>query len=362
MRVRQPAPGHMRQLNSSYRSPARATLRDARVQAFKPPLVAPPPHGFDGGVVLGESKRDLRLRHSRYWEATDRFDVTAEFQEKLDGPYIYFGPLYDHFGHTMAEMVHRLIPSIKIFGKGKFLLVDQIGRTRGAQEPTVPKFLRDIFELLSISLNDFHIIGDNSIVSELHICEQGSDFGGGPKEGYLGYLSNFVHPRLDARFRDEKYGEKLYVSRSKIKSGGVFLGESYLEALLEEEGFRILHPEEHSIIFQMHAYRSATILVFSEGSACHGLELLGEQAVGMCHILERRENHREIFRRVISPRAHEFYQLRGSINLGTRIEKPGGWKPPGSFIFISVRLRRPGRVFSFSRASQVRKFQKICLF
>jgi len=59
----------------------------------------------------------------------------------------------------------------------------------------------------------------------------------------------------------------------------------------------------------MKLYRNAEVIVFPEGSACHGVELLGAKAADVIVFIPRREDHRSIFGCVLSPRSKEYLSL-----------------------------------------------------
>lgn len=323
---------------ASYRPPMKAVLPEARVQAFRHPLVAPPPIGFNGGIVIDDASPHQRLRHSRCWSPVDHFDPSLDFSRRLDGRFLYFGPIYDHFGHVMAEMIHRLIPSLKQFGRRQLLMVDLVHDGPARTHADLPSFLKDVLRIAGVGEGQVTIVHEDVTVSELMVCEQGSDLGFGPKDGYLSYLSEIVSPQLDALLPRRHTGSKVYVSRSGLPPGGSFLGESYVEEHLADEGFMIFHPQNFDLLVQMQVYRSADVLVFPEGSACHGTELLGEHELGACHILERRRDHRHVFDRILRPRAREIYRLEGSPDIGTALIYP----PDGSLLeHLGLWLFRP---------------------
>jgi hypothetical protein len=78
-----------------------------------------------------------------------------------------------------------------------------------------------------------------------------------------------------------------------------------------------MKPGSMTLVEQMNTYRRADSVVFSEGSACHGVELLGSKSLGNVHLIERRVNHREIFRRVLEPRSKYYSVFEGTTPLGT---------------------------------------------
>lgn len=302
------------QLFSDYGAPERREISRATVQAFEAPIVSGPPYGFRGGLVLGDSGSDLRLRHSRYWRPVDTFRESSIRPKFLQGDYTLIGPYYAHFGHTMSEFVHRIIPSFEFGFPKKYLLVSDAYKSE-KQEMKIPVFLKEIFYFMGIEETEVSILGCDAIIEKLLVCEQGSDFGGGPKRGYLNYLDRFTISRLESLVGAPWEIEKVYVSRSKLLHGGNYLGERYIEALLKIEGFSIVYPEEMTFVDQMQVYRSAEKLIFSEGSSCHGIEFFGNAALRECHVIERRKSHREIFTRIFRERSRKYSTLTDSVEL-----------------------------------------------
>ena len=206
---------------------AHRVLREARIQAFKRPQLGPPGIGFRGGVVLEE--QDNRLRHQRHGAPYDSFDPDAEYHHRVHGEFLYGGPVCRHFGHFMAEMVHRIVPSILLHGGLPFIFVTLAAKGDGvASLEMIPGYAQDVLRLLGIQENTFLLIDKNSIVDHLFVVQQGSHLGGPPEPGYLDDLREYIEPRLDAIHEGEKRPKKVYVSR-KGMGGGFFLGEGYLE-------------------------------------------------------------------------------------------------------------------------------------
>lgn len=289
---------------------------NAQIQAYQPPIVAPFPQGFRGGLVLGESATDQKLRHTRYWRPVDSFDADRSHHETLDGEYIFAGPIYNHFGHFMAEMIHRVVPSKRKFDKHPWLFVTDIDAPESVVQESLPKMCLDVLSFLEIPPEKIEVVSRNKIVHRVLICEQGSDLGGGPKPGYLDDLRVFTERRIGPLHQDDPAISKVYVSRSAL-SGGGFLGEGYLEELLVGEGYTIFRPERHSVSRQMDVYRKSDIVIFPEGSAAHGVELLGSGMLKTCALLVRRTDHQLLFERVLEPRARRFHSLNASVVLGT---------------------------------------------
>ncbi len=107
------------------------------------------------------------------------------------------------------------------------------------------------------------------------------------------------------------------MSRSRIIHGGLLLGERYLEDQLQREGWTVLHPQDLPLAGQMQAYRRARQVLFAEGSACHGVELLGSLGLAHCVLLPRRAESLHVFQATLRPRARRFDVLPRATLLGS---------------------------------------------
>ena len=285
-------------------------VRDAQVQVFDWP-VGGGGSGFCGGPVLTEEGDD-QLRHTRRGRPVDRFRPDEDYEERLDGHYVYAGPLHHHFGHYMAEFVHRIVPA-RVRGLNfPFLFVSTRGHNPYPSYGDFPDFVKEALTFLGVLPRDVRIVNCNTIVETLHVIEAGSDLYGGPKPGYLEAIAKYCGPRLDARHGTVSRPRRLYVSRSALKPQGMILGEAWFEQHLEREGFTVFRPEEWRFSPQMDHYRKAEIVIFSEGSSCHGAEFLGKEMMQRTFILPRRDNGaKEFLQPVLKNRSQMFSILDG---------------------------------------------------
>jgi hypothetical protein len=301
---------------------AHRTIEGALIQAFRPPLVGARGRGFRGGLVLSDDPADLPLRHRRGGLAIDSFPPSDTPVGALAGAFVYGGPYCDPFGHAMAEMIHRVLPARSLFDCRRLLFVgagtDHVIRGFGG----LPVVMRSALQFLDVAPGDVTVIRDNRVVEHLHVVEQGSDLAGGPSEAYLQLLAAFTPRRLDELVDGGERAEKVYVSRSRIAHGGLLLGERYLESLLEREGWRILHPQDWALVAQMQAYRGAKVVMFAEGSACHGVELFGTGGLAHCILLPRRTSNQHVFDSTLAPRAQRYDVLPAADLLGTVVTDP----------------------------------------
>ena len=307
--------------------PLTATISYARVEAFK--------GLFHGGIVLPDDSLISRFRHLRGSRPVDDFSSDAEFDSFVEGEFNYIGPVYYHFGHFMSEMVHRIVPTKKLFSCDRWLMVGCSVEKHLNSTEKFPEFLVQIFDYLNIKMSDITIVSQNSIVRKINISEPGAVPGLEPNRSYLDLVGAFSQNRLDEIYKNSDSPNKVYVTRSGLAGAGAFLGEKYLESLLEKHGFTIFFPELHEISKQMDVYRRADILIFSEGSACHGVELLGGDMLNRCYLLARRDSHADAFSKVLKSRSKEFNCLKAPQLLGVLAVNPNT-KIPYENLAVSV--------------------------
>jgi hypothetical protein len=302
---------------------AHRSFADIVVQAFPPPLLGPAGRGFRGGPVLGDSEVELLLRHRRGHRAIDSFPTGAEPAGMLAGSYVYGGPYCDHFGHAMAEMIHRVLPARALFDCRRLLFVGPTAGWPPSGFEALPIAMQAPLRFLGVDPADVTVIHDTRVVERLHIAQQGSELGGGPRASYLRMLADFTPKRLAALQGNEPgAGKRLYVSRSRVIHGGLLLGEAYLERQLQREGWLVLHPQELPLLAQMQAYHRAETLLFAEGSACHGTELFGIDGLAQCVLLPRRAASLHVFENILRPRSQRFDVLPTALLLGGVLADP----------------------------------------
>ena len=297
------------------RGPVVRTIRSAPVQALGRADTR-----FLGGPVLGDDPDSLRLRHTRRHTPVDEFAPALVDPQPLVGSYAYLGIAFNHFGHAMSEMIHRIVPTRQLAFNPRWLIVT----ARGAN-PTftaLPSVSRTILALFGIDETNCTVLASDAIVEELLIVEAGSDLVGGPKPWYRDLMRGFVPGLLPCT--TATYPARIYVSRSGLDTESGFLGERVLERLLAGAGFHILHPERLSLRDQIAHYAAAQVLIFAEGSACHGVELFGADGLAHTILLNRRNKARNPFAGVLASRSRRFDEFAGNPLLGSAHRGDGG--------------------------------------
>lgn len=305
---------------------AHRSIAHAMVQAFATPLLAGEPHGFRGGPVLGDGPTDRLLRHCRGGRPVDSFPAGESPVARLPGEYVYGGPFADHFGHVMAELVHRVLPSRTMFECRRLLFVGERTGAPPSGFDTLPRVFQAPLDFFGVRHDDVTVLHDDRIVEMLHIAQQGSQLTAGPLPQYLPLLSRHTLQHLALPPR----AGRVFVSRSRLRPGGMVLGEGYLESLLEQDGWHIFHPQLHGLEEQMRTYASAQVLLFTEGSAVHGTELFG-QDLGHCLLLPRRNVDTWWMIATLRTRAARFDLLPASTPLGTVLLHAITGQPLGNF-------------------------------
>ncbi|WP_062207684.1 glycosyltransferase 61 family protein [Aureimonas sp. AU12] len=317
---------------------AHASIDMAKVQAFQHPIVDFP-IGFRGGPVL-LSPELQKFRHHRHDEPFDHVRNVLSYPHHLDGEYIYAGPIFGHFGHFMSEMIHRIVPARALKLPGKFLFVLGEDDESHMDIDRVSQRVPEVLEFLGIGRSNSVFVNRNTTVAKLHLVQQGAHLNSAPKPGYTDVLRAYSGPKLDALFGATRRPPRLYVSRSRLPRAGGILGESYLDKALIDQGFTIFHPEEHPFAVQMDHYRKADVVIFAEGSACHGTELLGSGMMKQTILIPRSFQAR-ILRKPLEARSVAYVTADVSRYLGSLQINPNNGLP---MLSRGVSVLKPRRV------------------
>jgi hypothetical protein len=271
---------------------------------------------YNGGVILPDNL--ISLRHTRNWKPCETYYDDYSKLAELKGDFVLIGPIYHHFGHMMAEMIHRILPTKEKFPNiSKYIVIsgdsNKDNQVLGQRHPQA--FYLSLLNLFDIKPEDVVVINKPTVIERISITEQGSDLLGGPKDWYLDLLDKFMAERLMPRFFNKKRPVNIYVSRSSL-SAGIIAGESYIEKLLTDFGFSTVHPELLSFNEQMEIYASAQNIIFSEGSAIHGLELFGRLKFKNLGIIARRSGDCVCFNKMLTPRCQKVF-IAESVYLGS---------------------------------------------
>lgn len=231
------------------------------------------------------------------------FTVSDVDPARLTGRYVWGGYAVAHFGHFVAEQSTRLLKS-GLYQPPLKLLVLLPPR---ATLDDVPRWQADVLRWHGFDRDRVVYVDKPVVVDELVVFPQEEHLVVGPGEEYLDLLDWHTRP-----FRASRRMSSIptYVSRAGVP-GGALGGEGYLETALRKLGVNVVRPESLSVEEQLALYAQSKTLIFAEGSAVHGRQLLGRLRQSLS-ILVRRKGSR-FAGRMMSPRVSELDYLDGIV-------------------------------------------------
>lgn len=232
------------------------TLRDAVVVPSRDGKLH---KGVKAGVLAADGRLVRRSLLRRSWgpfvHPPDRPD--PQDVERDDREVIFGGFLTYHFGHFLLESLSRLWATEAFAG---------CPIVWGNAKP-FSAWQREIMDLLAVD-NEHIFLDGPTAFARVHV----------PAPGYV------IQKRFADRHRD--YLAKV-AAAAPIPSARTWLsrtrlgpelkrvsGEERLEARLAEAGWRIFHPERHSVREQLGALSSSGVVAGIEGSAFHSVCLI----------------------------------------------------------------------------------------
>ncbi len=208
---------------------------------------------------------------------------------KLAGKWLYMGGLYSHFGHCLAECIHRLW-AWQLYRHECCGVLFAPKLKRYQKTYRLPDYIKDIFSVFGLEEANIRYIYELTEVDELIIPEPGSQLGAAASGAYLEFLATL---QLDKQLLNQvlpaAFTPKVFVSRRNYRMYGSIAGMDALEASLQADGYFIFCPEDYAVPIQLKVYLTAEKLIFEEGSAVHLLELFDKIAADLL-IINRRPN------------------------------------------------------------------------
>ncbi len=204
------------------------------------------------------------------------------------GTWVYGGILLNHFGHVMIETGARLWAVQTLLDRGVTLDGVLFQRKKSVQArgevrlpPTSDAFLSVFSPDLPVACAEMPEVVKTLYVPDIGISVTPDRFVGTPEQWA------FFRDRA-ARVSQTAAPADIYVSRTGEGARGGLLFEAEIERVMAAAGYRIYHPQHHSIADQIATYRSARRLVSIDGSALH-LAAAALQPEARVAVLARRE-------------------------------------------------------------------------
>lgn len=285
----------------------------------------------EGGPIWSDWERQRAARFIQFGVQADKKPALPIKAKKVEGDnWCWIGPITGHFGHGIADFSTRIAETLATFAAPRLVFSSEPVHGYTSFSKT-PAWWRDMMiNWFKVSEDQIHIVNEPEHYRTLHVAPQGEHINAGaPSARYLDWLDAITKRNIG---EPAKSGT-VYVSRVGV--AGKLAGEAAFEAALEAAGVRIFRPEQASITEQMTVYASAERLIFSEGSAVHGLQLLG-RSLGDVTIISRRRGFR-IGEVSIRPRSEtlRYWEFIGGVVCG--LTEDG--RPAGALGLSLVRIR-----------------------
>jgi hypothetical protein len=262
-----------------------------------------------GGPLWPDFAAEAGVRHCRSGRPVDHPPPAPEGPcRRIEEPCVWGGYLETSFGHLVAEHLPRLPFALAERPDDLYLFTAHPRHDASG----LPPHVWDALAWLSLRRDRVHVVTEPVIAAELRAGPQAEMLWQSvPPPAYLARLDGIAarNGLIPERRR------LLYVTRAGMSTRGQggHLGEGYLVGVLRSLGVAVIDPAALPIRDQLAAYAGASEIVFAEGSALHGRQLLGyrDQTI---HVLLRRPGSR-IGRRMIEPRCRRlvYHETAGDL-------------------------------------------------
>lgn len=236
-----------------------------------------------GGPIWPDFDQQLGPRHLRSGVPADHIPDAPDETEYMQGPAVWGGTLDRQFGHLIAENLSRLPQSLQSRPDDTYLFLIE----KGVSPSTVPDWIWQILDWFGLPRSKVHIVTQALCVKDLYVAPQGEQLGKFQMQDiYLDVLDRIqVRNALPVTSSDVTYVSRLGYA---AKGQGGHAGEGYLIQILAGLGVNVIDPARMTILDQLATYAGAKTLVYAEGSAQYGRNLLGRIGHDI-HVLRRRK-------------------------------------------------------------------------
>jgi len=252
------------------------------MQTFQNVLVCPAANRDSPGAAWPRFDTQVHARFFRRGRPVCKTPAPeVEPAETRDEPVVFASVYENHFGHLTAETVPRLPQSLAEHDNLPVVFT----RIKSDRSTAPSRMFKSVMDWLHIRDEQIYFVEKPTLFREVHVAAQGEHLDG-PRTP-PDYLDLLEH-RIAANLRWRTPRGVAFVTRAGLDHNqGAHAAERYLVSCLRELGVGIVYPEALTLHEQMRIYARAKHLVFSEGSAVHGRQLLGriDQSIS---ILRRR--------------------------------------------------------------------------
>jgi len=285
-----------------------------------------------GGPNWPEWSNSAAYRVFRGPRPIDTPPAWAESAEEVTERSFWIGPVVDHFGHAIADFYTRIMPALASCKNCPLVFAAHRQRPIAGYRDS-PRVFQAILKWYDVPPSQVHIVNKPTLFRELSTVAQPERTGhylSTPHPEYLSALTEQAHRRFG---RPRRRGA-IFVSRANFPAR--FAGESYLERCFAAAGARAMRPENHSLPDQLSEYWHAEKLIFSEGSAVHGLQLLGADLPELTVLGRRAKGNWWSMQRPLWARTHSARYVRVARNNFTPVDCTGREVLAGALAEIDV--------------------------
>ncbi len=248
------------------------------------PVASVHQHVALGGPIWPDFARRTWVRHCRGGVPQDAAPVWPAGGTRIEPDAVWGGFLDSHFGHFVAEHLPRLPAALRERPDDLYLFTVDPGVTA----ETLPAWVAALFDWIGLPMAQVRLVTTPVTVDRLWVGAQAEMLPQvAPAPGYLDLIAPWARGLVPQR------AKLLYVARVGMaaQGGGAQAGEGYVVELLRRSGVAVLDPATAPLRSQLAAYAGAERILFAEGSALHGRQLLGHLAQDIA-VLRRRPGKR----------------------------------------------------------------------
>jgi hypothetical protein len=284
---------------------------------------------YDGGLATPQNFPRY-CRHNRNGKPVNtKIAINSSLREVTtnpESPFIFGGVYQWHFGHTIAEFIHRLwILEHEDFANGTVLFIAPKGQTYAVD------FFRQAMDYMQVK--QWQIIDEPCIIDRMVIAEQGKTLGTVSRPQYTAFLNrladvNALHDHTDF----QKY-DKLAILRGHLK-GRRYACEYHLAAYLETQGYHIFYSDNHPLETQLKTIMHAKDIIISDGSACHLFDMLPVTNAKICFL--SRSQKTKLATHSLQPKARSVHCFTDVINVVIPLNDKGKQQKSKALLFADL--------------------------
>ena len=186
--------------------------------------------------------RNISMENRNIWGS---YDVQPENITYIDETVLYGGTLIEHPGHLIAECFADRLWWIAENADSDIKIAVEIIWSKSPLTSGGISFVREFLDALGISEDRIIVIEKPTQFKKMIVPDQSAIplnycF---PYDFTSGFIKPFQH--ITKRLAPGKY-KKIYLTKSKATKNNI-IGEEYFIDFFEKKGFKIIHPEDHTV-------------------------------------------------------------------------------------------------------------------